>query len=389
MVSNDKPKGLSTRILHGDPASADGFEALVYPVHRGSTVCFDNVAAMDNPKPEQYRYGLSGTPTSRELEQRLADIEGASDVVLTSSGLSAISLTLLAFCKSGGHLLIPASVYGPTLSLAHGMLADLGIETEIYDPLIGGGISALIRDNTMLVWTESPGSITMEIQDIPAIADAAHARGVPVAIDNTYGAGVLFDAFAAGADISVQALTKYQGGHSDVLMGSVATRDLALSAKVRRANYLLGLGVSPEDCALVLRGLKTLELRLRHMEQTTLNVAAWLKQRPEVTAILHPAFEGSPGHEVWARDWNGSASIFSIVLGEWTRDQVVRFVDALTLFPIGFSWGGANSLVCTYADLNRPTSETGPLLVRLNIGLEDPDDLIADIEQALGQASSR
>lgn len=389
MAKRDKTQSLSTRLIHAKKNDGAGFEALSMPTYRGSTTVFASVADMDTPYTGQYRYGLSGTPTQRELSARLAEIEGANDVILTPSGLAAISLTLLAFAKTGGHMLFPASAYYPTLSFAEGKLRELGVEIEVYEPTIGGGIAELIRDNSLLIWTESPGSITMEVQDIPAISAAAHARDVPVAIDNTYGAGVLFDAFAAGVDISVQALTKYQGGHSDVLMGSVASRDPAIAAKIARANYLLGLGVSPDDCQLVLRGLKTLDLRLSHMGESALNVAKWLQARPEVTAVLHPALPDCAGHNIWKRDWTGSASIFSIIFGDWTRDQVVRFVDALTLFPIGFSWGGAHSLACTYKDLTRPTPETGPLLVRLNIGLEDPSDLINDLEQALDQASSR
>lgn len=388
MASDSKGQSLSTRLIHAKKNDGAGFESLSMPTYRGSTTVFASVEDMDSPHPGQYRYGLSGTPTHRELSARLAEIEGASDVILTPSGLAAISLVMLAFAKTGGHMLLPASAYYPTLAFADGKLRELGVEIEVYDPAIGGGIADLIRDNTLLIWTESPGSITMEVQDIPAISAAAHARSVPVAIDNTYGAGLLFDAFAAGVDISVQALTKYQGGHSDVLMGSVASRDPAITAKIARANYLLGMGVSPDDCQLVLRGLKTLDLRLRHMGESALTVAKWLQDRPEVTAVLHPALPDCAGHDIWKRDWTGSASIFSIIFGNWSREQVVRFVDALTLFPIGFSWGGAHSLVCTYKDLPRPTPELGPLLVRLNIGLEDPADLIADIEQALTQASS-
>src|SRR6185369_15079586 len=217
----------------------------------------------------------------------------------------------------------------------------------------------------------------------PAICAAARERKVLVAIDNTYGAGILFDAFAAGVDISVQALTKYAGGHSDLLLGSIATRDAKLDQRLRAAQRLTGMGVSPDDCSMVLRGLKTLDVRLQRLEQSALTVARWLYEHHEGVTLLHPAFKDCPGHEIWKRDWTGSASIFSVIFGHWTRDQVIRFVDALQLFKIGYSWGGANSLVMTYGDLRRPTRETGPLLVRFNVGLEDPLDLIDDIEQAL------
>jgi cystathionine beta-lyase len=388
MASESDRKALSTRLIHAAKGDSSGFQSLAVPTYRGSTVCFPALGDLDHPRDGQYRYGLHGTPTHRALIERLSEIEQAEYIHLAPSGLAAIALTFLSFLRAGDHLLLPTSSYGPTVDLANGLLRDLGIETEIYDPMIGADIAGLIRDKTALVWCESPGSISMEIQDVPAIASAAHARNIPVAIDNTYGAGVLFDAFAAGCDVSVQALTKYQAGHSDLLMGSVAARDDAIGKRIGRTAMLLGMGVSPDDCSLVLRGLKTFELRLSHLGKSALEVATWLSGRVEVTAMLHPALADCPGHEYWKRDWTGSASLFSFILGNMTREQVVRFVEALELFDIGFSWGGANSLVITYHDLDRPSAELGPLLVRLNIGLEDPADLVADLEQALAQASS-
>lgn len=388
MPGRDNPKRRATRLIHPvDYASVD-FKALAVPTYRGSTTVFKSMADVERPTKDQYRYGIFGTPTARELSQRIAAIEGADQTVLAPSGLSAVSLALLAFCKAGGHLLIPASAYGPTRELADGLLKDLGIQTEVYDPLIGSSIATLIRENTHLIWCESPGSITMEFQDIPAICAAAKARAVPVAIDNTYGAGVLFDAFGCGVDVSVQALTKYQGGHSDLLMGSVSTRGEHAGRMVKRAADQLGLSVSPDDCSLVLRGLKTFDLRLRHLENSARAVAAWLADQKPVTAVLHPAHPECPGHDIWKRDWSGSASLFSIVFGNWSRNQVVSFVEALELFKIGYSWGGANSLVMTYRDLRRPTPEVGPLLVRLNVGLEDPEDLIMDLKQAISAVSA-
>ena len=388
MTSTSDRKALSTRLIHAAKPDATSFESLAVPTYRGSTVTFPTLDDLDHSRPGQYRYGLHGTPTQRALIERLGEIEGAGHVFLAPSGLAAIALAMLSVVRSGDHLLLPASSYGPTIDLAFGLLHDLGVEAELYDPMVGGGIEALIRENTALVWCESPGSITMEVQDVRAIAFAARTRGVTVGIDNTYGAGVLFDAFAAGCDISVQALTKYQAGHSDLLMGSVATRDDSLGKHIGRTAALLGLGVSPDDCSLVLRSLKTFDLRLRHLGESALQVATWLGQRDEVTAVLHPAFADCPGHDIWKRDWTGSASLVSIILGHWSREQVVRFVEALQLFDIGFSWGGANSLAITYRDLDRPSPELGPLLVRLNIGLEDPADLIADLDQAFNQASS-
>ena len=383
------PPARATRIIRPSQAASREFTSLTVPTYRGSTVLFADLDALDQPREGQYRYGIHGTPTARELESRLAEIEGAESVVLAPSGLAAISLAMLTLLRPGDHLLMTASAYGPTREFAEGLLNEFGVETTLYEPTIGAGIADQIRDDTRLVWCESPGSISMEIQDVPAIAAAAHSRGVPVAIDNSYGAGLLFDAFAAGADLSIQALSKYQGGHSDLLMGSVATRDPALGERVRRAHHALGLAVSPDDCSLVLRGLKTLDVRLRHVGGSALAVARWLAECPEVTAVLHPAFPDCPGHEVWTRDWSGSAGLFSVIFGNWRREQVEAFVEALELFGIGYSWGGAHSLVLAFRGLKRPTRELGPLLVRLNIGLEDPADLIADLSQALDQASSR
>jgi cystathionine beta-lyase len=389
LAERPEKRRLATRLIHPDRHAPTEFQSLATPTARGSTVLFKSVAdARDSTDPDQYRYGLYGTPTVRELALQIAAIEGADHCLIVPSGQAAIALPYFAFCKTGDHVLLTRSAYGPNTELAFDMLKGLGIEVERYDPMVGGGIADLIRRNTSLIWTESPGSITMEVQDIPAICTAAHERGVKVVIDNTYGAGVLFDAFAAGVDISVQALTKYAGGHSDLLLGSIATRDIKLDQQLRAAQRLLGMGVSPDECSLVLRGLKTLEVRLQRLGDSALNVAQWLDQRDEVTALLHPAFPDCPGHDIWKRDWTGSASIFSVIFGNWTREQVVRFVDALTLFGIGYSWGGFASLVMTYGDLRRPTPETGKLLVRLNIGLEDPQDLIEDLEQALSVAAS-
>ena len=380
---------LATRLIHPDRYASTDFKALAMPTWRGSTVAFDSVADIaDFSDPDKYRYGLYGTPTVRDLAIRIAAIEGVEHCLIVPSGQAALALPYFAFCKAGDHVLLTASAYEPNQELAAGPLKSLGIEVERYEPMIGAGIAELIRENTSLIWTESPGSVTMEIQDIPAICAAAKQRGVLVAIDNTYGAGILFDAFAAGVDISAQALTKYAGGHSDLLLGSICTKDKSLDRKLRNVQRLTGMGVSPDDCSLVLRGLKTLDVRLKRVEESALTVAGWMEQREEVTALLHPAFPDCPGHDIWKRDWTGSASIFSMIFGNWTRQQVERFVDSLELFKIGYSWGGANSLVICYRDLDRPTSETGKQLVRLNIGMEDPLDLIEDLEQALDKANS-
>ena len=385
----DPPRRPATRAIHPLSRASRDFQSLATPIYRGSTVLFDSLAdVVDRLRnPDHYRYGLTGTPTARELAMRIAELEGAHRTYLVPGGLAAISATYLAMCKAGSHVLLPASAYPPNRELGEGLLSRFGIEVEQYDPLIGAEVADLIRPNTALIWCESPGSITMEIQDVPAIAAAAKVRSVPVALDNTYAAGVLFDAFAAGVDISLQALTKYVGGHSDVLLGSISVREAKLAQTIGTTLEQLGMGVSPDDCALALRGLATLDIRLRALEQSTLEVAEWLKQRPEVKSLLHPAFPDYPGHEIWKRDFSGSTSLFSIIVRDWTPAQVERFVDSLKLFRIGFSWGGVTSLVMAYPHLRRPTPEDGPCLIRLNIGLEHPADLIADLDQAITVAA--
>jgi cysteine-S-conjugate beta-lyase len=254
---------------------------------------------------------------------------------------------------------------------------------EAYDPLLGSRIADLIRENTALIWVESPGSVTMEIQDVPAIVAAARARKVPVALDNTYAAGVLFDAFAHGVDVSMQALTKYVGGHSDLLLGTVSVAGAAAYETIGSVYKQLGLAVSPDDCSLAIRGLQTLGIRLERLEKTTLDVARWLAKHPAIKAVLHPALTSCPGHEYWRRDFTGSSSIFSIVFAErFTAGQVADFADRLKLFKIGFSWGGVTSLVLVYPNLDRP-QDYGGRLVRLNVGLEEYSDLVADLNQAL------
>jgi cystathionine beta-lyase len=279
-------------------------------------------------------------------------------------------------------MLLPESVYEPNRDLADRVLARLGVSTEYYDPLLGGEIAGLIRENTQLIWCESPGSVTMEVQDVPAIAAAARRAGAVTALDNTYAAGVLFDAFAHGVDVTMQALTKYVGGHSDLLLGSVTVRDPAHYQAVGDTHQLLGMGVSPDDCSLALRGMQTLGVRLKQLEETTLAVARWLGAQPEVELLLHPAFPSCPGHDIWRRDFTGSASVFSVVFSPQTPPEaILRCLDALSLFKIGYSWGGVTSLVMPHFHLKRSHRAYGERLVRFNIGLETAGDLIADLER--------
>jgi len=306
-----------TKLLNPAPQARRDYTSLVTPVYRGSTVVFDDQAA---------------------------------------------------YCTAGTHALVPHSAYGPNKAMAEGMLRGLGIEVEPYDPIIGAGIAHLIRDNTALIWCESPGSVTMEIQDVPAIVDAAHARDVPVALDNTYAAGVLFDAFAHGVDVSMQALTKYVGGHSDLLLGTVSARDEAAYQAIGPIYKQLGLAVSPDDCSLALRGLQTLAVRLAHLEKATREVAQWLHTHPLVAQVFHPALPDCPGHDLWQRDFSGSSSVFSFTFVDSVPpEQVIAWLDRLEIFRIGMSWGGVNSLAVVYPRLERPNIDYGGRLVRLNI----------------------
>lgn len=386
-----------TKLLDPAPLSRRDYTSLVTPVYRGSTTVFATQAAVSDDwrqDTQGYSYGLYGTPTSLELSARLAHLEDARHTFIVPGGQAAIALVYMAFCKAGSHALVPHSAYGPNKEMAEGLLRGFGVEVEAYDPLIGADIADLIRDTTTLIWCESPGSVTMEIQDVPAIVGAARARGVAVALDNTYAAGVLFDAFAHGVDVSIQALTKYVGGHSDLLLGSVSVRTDAGYDAVGPVFRQLGLAVSPDDCALALRGLQTLAVRLDRLEASALEVANWLATHPQIATVAHPALPSCAGHEIWKRDFTGSASVFSFQFNaNWTAAQAERFVDALRVFRIGLSWGGVNSLAVVYPDLDRPDLDNlgqgfGGRLVRLNIGLEATGDLIADLEQAIATAAA-
>jgi cysteine-S-conjugate beta-lyase len=374
-----------SRILHSKPDVPQGFESFATPVYRGSTILLGSMAnAHDEWHMERgWNYGVYGTPTALELGARIASMEGARHTFLAPGGQAAISLIYLSFCKAGSHALVPYNAYGPNRHLAGDLLRGLGIEVEAYDPMIGSGIAPLIRSNTSLIWCESPGSVTMEIQDVPAIAAAAHERGVTVALDNTYAAGVLLDAFAMGVDVSMQALTKYIGGHSDLLLGSVSVNTEAAYRAVGATHQQIGMAVSPDECSLALRGLQTLAVRLEKLEASTLEVAKWCAEQPEIETVLHPALESCPGHEFWKRDFTGSSSIFSMVFDRrYSPEQVNGFVDSLKMFGIGWSWGGTHSLAMAYPGLERPSGDYAGRIVRLNIGLEEPSDLIEDLRAA-------
>jgi cystathionine beta-lyase len=383
-------KSLQTQLIHSDYQAPEGFDAFPVPIHHASTVLFRDVASMrsgDWKNKNAYTYGLHGTPTTFTLEARLAEIEGGSHCLLAPSGLAAISMIDLALLKSGDDVLLPDNVYNPNRELGRWLSQDFGITARHYDPMVGAGIAELIQPNTKLVWTEAPGSVSMEVPDLRAICAAAHEAGALVALDNTWSAGLALRGFDLGVDIVMQALTKYQSGGSDVLMGAVITREQALIDRLAMAHMRLGLGVSADDAYLVLRGLPSMKLRFEAHDAGARKVAAWLKARPEIASVLHPAFEDCPGHDNWRRDFTGAGGLFSVVFDpRYTEEQTDRFVDALELFGLGYSWGGANSLVMPYRiqGMRRNWNGRG-ILVRLNIGLEDTADLIADLEQALAR----
>ncbi len=381
-------KTLQTAIIHDDYTPPDGFEAFPIAIHHASTVLFENVADMRTRTWQErtgYTYGLHGTPTSFTLEARLAAIEGGNYCVLAPSGLAAIALIDFALLKSGDDVLIPDNVYSPNRALGNWLQKNFGITTRVYDPMIGADIASLIQPNTKLIWTEAPGSVSMEVPDLPAICKAAHDSGVLVALDNTWSAGIAMRAFDLGVDIVMQALTKYQSGGSDVLMGAAITRDKALDVRLQTAHMHLGFGIGMDDAYLVLRGLPSMKVRFDAHDASARKVAAWLKARPEIDKVLHPAFPDCPGHELWQRDFTGAGGLFSVVFdARYDEAQTDRFVDSLKLFKIGYSWGGAHSLCVPYRmqELRKNWPHRGQL-VRFNIGLESTSDLIADIEHAL------
>jgi cysteine-S-conjugate beta-lyase len=358
------------------------------PVWRASTILQPDVATLDARESgdthDKFYYGRRGTPTVWALADALTGMEpGAAGTLLYPSGVAALACAMLALLGPGDRVLLVDSAYGPTRSLADGLLKRLGVATTFYDPMIGAGIAGLIDDATRLIILESPGSLTFEVQDIPAITAAARARSVVTLLDNTWATPLLFPALAHGVDISMMSLTKYVGGHSDAMMGAL-TATPALWPTLRDATFQLGQAVSPDDCALMLRGLRTLDVRMARHAASALTVAQWLAAHPKVGTVFHPALASCPGHDHWVRNFKGASGLFAFTLKGAAVSQRSIIIDALALFGIGYSWGGFESLVVP-ADPGRTArrwSADGPL-IRLSIGLEDPADLIADLAQAL------
>ncbi len=374
----------ATRLVVGgrDPAANHGF--VNPPVHHVSTVLYPTAEDF-LARRARYLYGRRGTPTSEALEDALRALEGPDcfGVALLPSGLAAISTALLAVLKTGDHLLVTDSVYQPTRKFCDGMLKRYGVTATYYDPLIGGGIAALIQPNTRAVFVEAPGSLSFEIQDVPAIAAAAHAKGAVVLMDNTWATSLYFHAFEKGVDLSIQAATKYIGGHSDVMLGTVSANK-ATWERLADTVHALGLCVGPDDVYLGLRGLRTMGVRLAQHYQAGMKVARWLAERPEIACVLHPALESCPGHALWRRDFSGASGLFSIVFKPVAQTAVNAFLNELTLFGIGASWGGFESLAIPFdcAPIRTATKwAPGGPTVRIHIGLEEIDDLIGDLER--------
>jgi cystathionine beta-lyase len=383
----------TTGLVHHPYRPPAGFEAPQVGVYKASTVLFPNVAALrarDWKHKNGYTYGLHGTPTTFTLEERIAHLEGGRQCVLAPSGLAAIALVDLALLRPGDEVLIPANAYGPGRELARQELARWGIRHRLYDPLDVPAFERLLGPSTKLAWIEPPGSVTMEFPDLRGLLRAARGRGVVTALDNTWGAGIAFDGFALGADIVMQALTKYPSGGGDVLMGSVTTVDEALHLQLKMTHMRLGIGIGANDAELVLRSLPTLALRYHGHDAAARALALWLQGRPEVSRVLHPALPGSPGHEHWRETCSAAAGLFSVLIADrFAQPAVDAFVDALRLFRIGYSWGGPVSLAVPYdlKSMRDPVPYPGTL-VRLSIGLEAVDDLRADLERGFEALAS-
>lgn len=359
------------------------------PVYHASTVLYPTLEAV-KAHTQPVTYGRRGTPTTFALQDAIAELEGGYKTALTSSGLSAVATALLAFLKAGDHLLMVDSVYQPSRHFCDTVLVRYGVNVEYYDPLIGGGIERLIRPETKVIFTESPGSVTFEVQDIPAIAEVAHRSGITVMLDNTWASPLYFKPFEHGVDVSIQAATKYLCGHSDVMMGAITTTEVAWK-ELLDTHGAIGQCVAPDDVYLVLRGIRTLSTRLERHMKSGIALAQWLAKRPEVKRVLHPALPGDPGHEIWKRDFTGACGLFSVELTPCPEKALAAFFDGLDLFGMGYSWGGFESLVIPqYPKKMRTATEWNAegQILRFHAGLEDIDDLVHDLEAGFARLNA-
>ena len=385
-----KDETLLSHAAH-DPETHGG--AVNVPVYRTSTILYPDYASYRDrfdrdDLHDAITYGARGSRSSQALAEAVAQIEGGHKAAITSTGLSAVTMAIAAFVGQGDHVLMVDTVYSPTRNFCDHVLTRWGVETTYYDPTLGAGIADLMRKNTRVVFVEAPGSMTFEMQDIPAIAQAAHTGGAAVLMDNTWASPLFFKPFTHGVDVSIQAGTKYISGHSDLVLGTITSKDEETHRKVKDLMLALGEVASPDDCFLALRGLRTLAARLHRQQDSALQVTRWLAERPEVKRVLYPALPSDPGHELWKRDFLGASSLFGLILHTSDEAALERMINALRLFLIGSSWGGYESLLSISRPSDMRTATTwneSPWVVRLHVGLEDPGDLIADLEQGLRQ----
>ncbi|MGX5733331.1 cystathionine beta-lyase [Bosea thiooxidans] len=378
-----------TLCVHHPAVNEEGYASLAVPTHRASTIVYPDGASFMARKCrgfDGYTYGLHGTPTTRALEAQLTALHGGVRTVLVPSGQAAVTIVMLSVLMPGDKVLIPDHAYPPVRSFCADYLAPRGIAYGVYDPMLGAGIADLIDDTVKLVWVESPGSNTMEVQDVPAIVAAAKGRGALVGCDNTWATPLIFKPLEHGADFACEALTKYVGGHSDLLLGSVTVKDMALRQKMKEILRGFGIGVSPDECQLALRGIETMGLRVTHMGKVSEDFAHRLVSHPVVERVLHPALPCCPGHDIWQRDMGRSSGLFSLVLKPVDEAAMSAALSSLRIFAIGASWGGTRSLVAPQVVAQDRTATRweyqGPLL-RISIGLEDPEELWADLGRLL------
>ena len=383
-----------TLLVHSGRDPEANFGIVNPPVYRASTILYPTLAAFKARHERKYTgfsYGLHGTPTTFALAEAVQALEGGHRTLVTSSGLSMITTTLAAFLKAGDHILVADTVYGPTRAFCDGVLKRFDVETTYYDPLLGAGIAELMRANTRIVFTESPGSLTFEVQDIPAIAQAAHAGGALVVLDNTWATPLCFKSFEHGVDVSLHAATKYIAGHSDLVLGLITARGELTFRAIKDSVGAFGDCPAPDVCFQALRGLRSLAVSLRHHERAGLEIARWLQKRPEVKRVLHPALSEDPGHALWKRDFRGASGLFGVVLHATAEDAVAAMLDPMELFKMGASWGGYESLIIpAWPAANRSVTEWKEpgFVLRISIGLEAVEDLIADLKAGLERLSA-